>query len=65
MRSDPCVREIETSKLRPALASQAERASKIITVDEKGKADVCVNHIASPENSETSRSSKQRSADSR
>ena len=64
-KSDPCVREIETRSPRPAPASHADRARRIITVEENEALRVAVDQSAKPENRETRRSSKQRRADRR
>lgn len=61
----PCVRAVATSKARPALASQAENASKSIGEAEKFVVFSCKVHRERARNRESIMPSKQRRAERR
>ena len=61
----PCVRDVATSRARPALASQAENASSITGAEEKMLASVWNDHRAMAMYSDSIIASKQRRADNK
>lgn len=61
----PCVRAVATRRASPALASQAEKASRIMGADEKFAESKCSVHRDKPINRESIIPSKHKRADSR
>lgn len=59
------MREIETSKAKPALASQAEKVSNKMADGKKEVEYTKLDQKANPENKDTKRSSRHKSAESR